>query len=134
MSSVVFDISTSLDGYVTATNQTRDVPMGDGGLRLMDWIEPDDAVGQGVLRRGLAGLGAVICGRRTYDSSLAWWGADGPTGEARRPVFVVTHVAPPDAPPGGVYTFVTTGIEDALAQARAAAGDRYVTVVAAGPG
>ena len=37
--------------------------------------------------------------------------ADGPAGIARVPVYVVTHVEPEDAPEGGVYTFVTDGIE-----------------------
>lgn len=129
MSNVIFDMSMSLDGYVTAANQTAEVPMGEGGLRLMDWIAPDDTVGQDVLNRGLSGLGAVICGRRTFDTSLPWWGADGPSGAARRPVFVVTHTRPKESPEGGVYTFVTTGIEDALAQARNAAADNYVTIM-----
>jgi dihydrofolate reductase len=82
-----------------------------------------------VLTGGVAGLGAVIAGRRTYDSSLPWWGVDGPTGPARVPVFVLSHDEPEDAPVGGVYTFVTAGIEDALKQAKAAAGDKYVTVM-----
>jgi dihydrofolate reductase len=71
----------------------------------------------------------VIAGRRTYDHSLPWWGANGPTQEARVPVFVVTHSAPDDAPEDGVYTFVTGGIEEALRRAREAAGDKYLTVM-----
>ena len=38
--------------------------------------------------------GAVIVGRVTYDHSLPWWGADGPSGAARIPVFIVTHEVP----------------------------------------
>ena len=71
----------------------------------------------------------MITGRRTYDHSLPWWGANGPTQEARVPVFVVTHGTPNDAPEDGVYTFVTGGIEQALDRARAAAGAKYVTVM-----
>lgn len=56
-------------------------------------------------------------------------GANGPTGAARVPVFVVTHSVPAETPEGGVYIFVTGGIEPALDQARAAAGDKYVTVM-----
>src|SRR5918997_896921 len=74
-------------------------------------------------------LGAVIAGRRTYDLSVPWWGADGPAGSARVPVFVVTHAEPEDAPEGSVYTFVTDGIESALEQAKAAAGDKMVAVM-----
>jgi dihydrofolate reductase len=44
-------------------------------------------------------------------------------------VFVVTHRAPTDDPPGGVYRFVTDGIGSALAQARTAAADKGVTVM-----
>lgn len=60
---------------------------------------------------------------------MPWWGADGPRGTARVPVFVLTHDMPQDPPTGGVYTFVTGGIEQALEQAKAAAGDKDVTVM-----
>ena len=49
-------------------------------------------------------------------------GADGPSGDARRPVFVVTHKLPDESPAGGVYEFVTDGIEAALERPQAAAG------------
>jgi dihydrofolate reductase len=73
--------------------------------------------------------GAVIAGRRTYDQSVPWWGADGPTGPARVPVFVVTHAEPEDVTEWGVYTFVTDGIESALEQAKAGTGDKDVAVL-----
>jgi dihydrofolate reductase len=82
-----------------------------------------------ILQEGIASIGAVIGGRRTYDDSIPWWGADGPTGPARRPLFVVTHTAPAESPEGGVYTFVTDGIESALAQARAVAGEKDISVM-----
>jgi dihydrofolate reductase len=44
-------------------------------------------------------------------------------------VFVVSHGVPSDAPEGGVYRFVTGGIDAALEQARAAAGGKTVTVM-----
>ena len=81
-----------------------------------------------MLTDGIAGTGAVIAGRRAYDDSLPWWGADGPTGEARVPVFVLSHSTPDDVPDGGVYTFIN-GIERALEEARTAAGDKDVTVM-----
>jgi hypothetical protein len=49
-----------------------------------------------VLTEGVAGLGAVIAGRRTYETSLPWWGEDGPTGPPRVPVFVLSHDEPTD--------------------------------------
>jgi dihydrofolate reductase len=129
MSKVIFDISMSVDGFVTAAGQTPEEPMGPGGMRLVDWAFGGDERDRQILADGVAGLGAVIAGRRTYDHSVPWWGANGPTGELRAPVFVVTHSVPDDAPEGGVYTFITDGIEQALDQALAAAGDQYVTVM-----
>ncbi len=128
MSKVVFDISISLDGFMTAANQTTDEPMGAGGLSLMDWAFGGDEQDRRIIPEGVAETGSVIAGRRTYDTSLPWWGADGPTGEARLPVFVVSHSEPDDAPENGVYRFVD-GIEPALAAAKEAAGDKGVTVM-----
>jgi dihydrofolate reductase len=130
VSSVIFDMSMSLDGYVRAANPRPDEPLGKGGEALHTWAMGDgDAAGRDVLDRGVAGTGAVICGRATYDDSIPWWQADGPTGAARLPVFVITHTVPSDVPAGGVYVFVTTGIEDALAQAREAADGKAVTIM-----
>jgi dihydrofolate reductase len=126
---VFFDISMSLDGFMTAGGQTGDEPMGVGGLRLVEWAFGDDERDRKVLADGVASTGAVIAGRRTYDTSVPWWGADGPTGPARLPVFVVTHGVPDETPEGGVYNFVTGGIEAALELAQQAAGDKGVTVM-----
>ncbi|WP_298798290.1 dihydrofolate reductase family protein [uncultured Pseudonocardia sp.] len=128
MGIVVLDISISLDGFVRAADPTPDEPLGVGGEHLHAWMAADEESLQ-VLERAVADLGATICGRTTYDDSIRWWGADGPSGPARRPLFVVTHEAPSDSPANGVYTFVTGGIEAALDQARAAAGDGVVAVM-----
>ena len=124
MSTVVFDTSMSLDGYMTAAGRTPEEPMGPGGLKLVEWTSDRD-----YLERNVESLGAVIAGRVTYDTSVPWWGPNGPSGDARRPVFVVTHDEPDHGPEGGVYRFVTDGIESALRQAREAAGDKIVTVM-----
>jgi dihydrofolate reductase len=129
MAKTIFDTSMSLDGFMTASDQTPDEPMGHGGERLHEWAFSGDETNQRFLAAAVADLGAVICGRRTYDSSLPWWGADGPSGPARRPVFVVTHRAPTESPAGGVYRFVTDGIESALNRARVVAGDKDVCVM-----
>jgi dihydrofolate reductase len=129
MTAVSFDISMSLDGYIAAPNRRLEAPLGDNGERLHEWAFSSDAVGSEVLARGAESTGAVICGRRTYDDSIRWWGADGPTGPARLPVFVVSHDAPADVPEGGVYHFVSAGIEHALADAKAAAGEKNVSVM-----
>jgi dihydrofolate reductase len=128
MSKITFDISMSLDGFVTAANRRPDAPMGDGGEVLHDWVAGDDRDRE-VLESGIASIGAVVAGRRTYDDSVRWWGADGPTGDARLPVFVVTHTVPEQVPENSVYIFVTDGIERALDLARAAAAPKGVCVM-----
>jgi dihydrofolate reductase len=77
------------------------------------------------LRKYMGAIGALICGRRVFDITNGWGGRH-PAG---CPVFVVTHTAPakwehPDAP----FTFVTDGVEGAVAQAKAVAGDKIVAV------
>jgi dihydrofolate reductase len=125
---VVLDISMSLDGFVAAANVRPEAPIGDGGERLHEWAFGGDERDRQVLVEGGSATGAVICGRRTYDLSRPWWGADGPTGPARLPVIVLTHDPPADPPESGVYRFVS-GVEQALEQARAAAGDKSVCVM-----
>lgn len=129
MGTTIFDISMSLDGFITAANQTAEEPMGAGGERLHEWAFGADEANERFFEESGRNLGAVICGRRTYDHSIPFWGADGPTGPRRLPVFVVTHEHPAESPSDGVYRFVTDGIEAALQQARQAAGDRDVTVM-----
>lgn len=129
MSKVILDISMSLDGFITAANQTPDEPMGDGGHRLHEWAFTGGDSDREVLEAGVASSGAVITGRRNYEDSVPWWGSDGPTGPVRLPVFVLSHEVPAAVPDDGVYTFVDTGIEDALKQARAASGDKVVCVM-----
>src|SRR5215216_6385659 len=129
MTKVIFDISMSLDGFVTASNVRTEEPMGDGGQRLHEWAFGQDERNRELLAEAVNFVGALIAGRRTYDLSVPWWGADGPAGPARVPVFVVTHAEPEEVPEGGVYTFVTDGIESALEQSKAAAGDKDVAVM-----
>jgi dihydrofolate reductase len=129
MGKVVFDTSMSLDGFMTGANRRPDQALGDEGERLHDWAFGTDEVNRKYLAEAIEDLGAVIAGRTTYDDSVKYWGADGPTGPARRPVFVVTHKAPTDSPAGGVYTFVTGGLEQALKLARAAAGEKTISVM-----
>ena len=126
MSKVILDMSMSLDGFATASGQTAEEPMGPGGLKLVNWaIDDPDERSREVMSRGIGGTGAVMVGRRTYDTSVAWWGDDGPTGDEQLPIFVVTHT---ETEPYGVYRFVTGGLEAAVAQAKEAAGDQAVAV------
>ena len=129
MSKTVFDISMSLDGYVTAAERRPDQPLGREGEQLHQWLLGDDKTSLDYFARVSQANGAVITGRVNYEDSLPWWGPDGPTGDLRLPVVVVTHSAPDDVPEGGVYQFVTDGLEAALKVAHAAADGRDVTVM-----
>lgn len=129
MSSVVYEMSMSLDGFVTAADITPEEPLGVGGERLHEWGFPDpDPQSSALVEQTMQRVGSMITGRRNYDASLRWWGPDGPSGKARLPLFVVTHRELPPPPAGGVYTFVTDGIDSAVKQAKAAAGDKTVAV------
>jgi dihydrofolate reductase len=67
--------------------------------------------------------GAEVTGRRDFDVSKAWGGKH-PMGV---PVFIVTHSPPQEwIYEGSPFTFVTDGVESAVAQARNAAGDKNV--------
>lgn len=129
MGRVIFQTSMSVDGFMTASEQTAEEPLGRGGLQLHEWGFSEDPRDQAYLEHAPDHGGAVIAGRVTYEHSLPWWGADGPSGPARVPVFVVTEEAPSSSPAEGVYTFVTDGIGSALAQAQATAGDDHVMIV-----
>jgi dihydrofolate reductase len=133
MTAVIFDISMSLDGYVTAAGVRPEEPMGDGGQQLHEWAFGDDERGREVLADSARKVGASIAGRRTYDLSVPWWGPDGPGGEARTPTFIVSHGTPGHVPEKSVYTFVNSPIE-ALELAAAAAGDKDVDVFSASIG
>ena len=72
----------------------------------------------------MAEVGAVLIGRRTFEIADGW-GGHHPLG----PAFVVTHRVPDGWPrPGSTVQFVTDGMESAVSQARAAAGERLVGV------
>jgi dihydrofolate reductase len=80
-----------------------------------------DAIGQ---------TGAVLMGRRTFEMA----DADSYVGdyEFQVPIFVLTHHPPSVAPKQDehlTFTFVTDGVESAVAQAKAAARDKAVQVV-----
>ena len=128
MGKVIFDISMSLDGFIAADGMTADEGMGAGGEVLHDWAFAGDDRDRALLERAGTTLGAVIAGRRTYDNSIRWWGADGPTGPARVPLFVVSHDRPDEVPADGVYTFVSD-IRTALDRANSTAGDGDIGIM-----
>jgi dihydrofolate reductase len=73
--------------------------------------------------------GAIVAGRRIFDVASAWGGKH----PMDVPVFVVTHHIPQEwaNKAGSPFTFVTDGVESAIAQAKAVAGNKNVGVAAA---
>ena len=131
MGKVIYDISMSLDGFISGANARPEAGwggLGEGGERLHDWgFNSADPRNREIEEALLATTGAVIVGRTTYNLSIPNWGADGPTGAARVPTVVVSHSVPQDIPDGGVYTFVDS-VEAALETAKKAAGDKDVVI------
>ena len=148
MALLTCQISISLDGFVAGPDQSLENPLGEGGEGLHEWAFATDSwrrqhdkaggersVDSEVAEEVMRGVGAFIMGRKMFgggdgpwnESWRGWWGEDPPY---HAPVFVLTHHPrePLEMQGGTTFTFVTDGIEAALEQARAAAGDGNVTV------
>ena len=128
MGKVFADQSLSLDGFSAGPNVGMTHPMGDGGEELHAWQFGGGRRAEVLENLFGSSTGAVVVGRRTFDLGEKPWGDDPPF---HLPVFVVTHrpQATVTKRGGTTYTFVTDGLERAVAQARAAAGDRNVVVL-----
>jgi dihydrofolate reductase len=148
MSQVTCQIAISLDGFVAGPNQSPDNPIGEGGMRLHEWVFATDSwraqhgeeggernTDAEVVEKMTEGIGAYIMGRKMFgggdgpwdESWKGWWGDDPPY---HTPVYVLTHQPREPLPMQGgtTFHFVTDGIESALEQARAAAGDGDVSI------
>ena len=149
MSKVRAHISVSLDGHVAGPNQSMEEPLGVGGERLHDWLVAqkiwreaqgleggEENVSTDILAEEYANVGAEIMGRGKFgppsrgawgdDPWQGWWGDNPPF---HKPVFVLTHHArEPLTLADTTFTFVTDGIQAALAQARAASRDKDVFI------
>ena len=148
MSSVISHISVSLDGFAAGPRPTLEAPLGEGGERLHEWALATDAwrrshgreggesgVDAEAIEASIRGVGAHVMGRGMFgggpgpwdESWRGWWGDEPPF---HHPVFVLTHHPrePLVLQGGTTFTFVTDGIEAAVAQAREAAGDDDVAI------
>ena len=147
MSKVRVQISVSLDGYGAGPNETEENPLGDGGEQLHEWVVTlkswreahgmeggEENASSPVVEESLANIGAEIMGRGKFgppdggpwgdDPWQGWWGEDPPF---HMPVFVLTHYErEPLTLSDTTFTFVTDGIESALAQAREAADGKDI--------
>ncbi len=121
MAKLVLFMAMSLDGFIAGPDDAVSQPAGRGGERLFAWS--DDGATARAVHHEYDATGAVLSGRRTYDL-VNGWGGDHHDGV---PMFILTHQPPDEVPEGkGTYTFVTDGVESAVAQAKAAAGDKDV--------
>ncbi len=148
MSKVKVNITMSLDGFVAGPNPSAEDPLGIGGEELHQWLLPLTAFRESHGEEGgevnastpiaeeiLGNVGATIMGRGMFgggpgpwrDEWRGYWGDDPPY---HHPVFVLTRFPrDPLAMEGGTtFHFVTEGIESALEQARATAGEKDVSI------
>jgi dihydrofolate reductase len=139
MTKVFTALAVSVDGYITGRDPGPGRGLGDGGT-LFDWYFDGDVPSQvfdgfrlcepsARFFDALAGrVGASIAGRNTYEDSSRF-GDDG-TPHPAAPLFVLSHRPAPQM--AGRQTLITTGIEDAVAAARDAAGDKDVALMGGG--
>ena len=140
---VFFSVSMSLDGFIAPASLGE--LMGKQWMELQAWLFPlryfreNLKLGEGgeegrdndIARETVERTGVSVMGKRMFDAGEQMWPEDAPF---HTPVFVVTHQRrDPWARPGGTtFYFVNDGIEAALDQARAAAGDRDVRIAGGG--
>jgi dihydrofolate reductase len=145
----VAGFAVSVDGFGAGPEQSLENPLGRRGKELHQWFfgtrtframtgqgGGSDGVDETYARRSMEGFGAFILGRNMFgpvrgewpdESWKGWWG-DNPPYHA--PTFVLTHHPRKsiEMEGGTVFHFVTAGIEVALREARAAAGDLDVKI------
>lgn len=138
MGKVLGGLTMSLDGYITGPNDRLGAGLGDGGERLHYWVfggpwtydTPSQgemtAADKAYVEESFASAGAWLVGRTMHDV-VDGWGAD-PGFDV--PLFIVTHRPhEPQVKGKSTFEFVTGGIDEALAKAKAAAGDKNVLIM-----
>ena len=137
MTTVVADISVSLDGFVTGPDAGPDNGLGTGGEPLHTWVlDSDDPLDAEVLARSTERSGAVVMGRNLFDviDAPSGWNDEmgfGAQHATRPPFVVVTHEPPADVRLELDFRFVTD-LPTAIEQAKAVAGDKDVIVMGGG--
>jgi dihydrofolate reductase len=132
-------MSISLDGFVAGPDQSRENPLGIGGLRLHQWHfdadEPGHDADAAMRDHLLRPVGAYVMGRNMFGPVRGEWDEDwrgwwGPEPPYHAPVFVLTHYPhdPIEMEGGTTFSFVTAGIEAALEQATAVTGGKDVDI------
>lgn len=140
---VFYSVTMSADGFIAP--QSLDELMGPQWMELQQWMFPQRfmrenlKLGEGgeegrdndILRETFERTGASVMGKRMFDAGEHAWPDEAPF---HTPVYVVTNTKrdPWQRPGGTTFHFVNDGIEPALDQARAAAGDRDVRIAGGG--
>jgi dihydrofolate reductase len=131
-------MAVSVDGRITGRGPGPGRGLGDGGT-LFDWYGSGDTASRVFdgfrlsepsvrVFDALAGrVGAVVAGRNTYEDSDGFGGG---SPHPAAPVVVLTHRPAPEI--SDRQTLITSGITDAVAAARALAGDKYVALMGGG--
>ena len=137
MTTTTCHMSMSLDGFVAGPDQSRENPLGVGGLELHHWhldepLDEGDARARDALMRP---RGAYVMGRNMFgpvrgawdEDWRGWWGEEPPY---HAPVFVLTHHRrdPIEMEGGTTFHFVTDGFEAAFERAREVAGQLGVDI------
>ena len=140
MGSSVLYMSMSADGFITGPNVRPDNAMGDGGLRLHEWVFPKTEMGD------IAGTGAVLCvvnkqvldemmssgaiiaGRHTFEPAHGWSGDHHDGIE----IYILSRHEAPDWVRKWKNVHYTSDLNWAMREAKAAAGARNVTMHGAG--
>ncbi|KOX03171.1 MULTISPECIES: dihydrofolate reductase family protein [Micromonospora] len=129
MARVLLDVTMSLDGFMAGPNVSVEHPMGEGGLRLHEWLfnTSTSEVDAEIEREMSTTTGAVVLGRRTFDVGINVWN----NTPYAVPCFVLTHDPLAErVEKSGTFTFVTE-VRDAFDRATAAAGERDVRLMGA---
>lgn len=123
MGKIIAGMAMSLDGFVNDADGSVD-------KLYTDFTELHDVPS---FQKMIEDTGAVIMGRHTYEMADPFsWAND--EYEFQTPIFVLTHTPPEKYPQGNgrlSFTFVTDGVESAVAQAKKAAGEKDVQVIGA---
>jgi dihydrofolate reductase len=131
-------MSTSLDGFIAGPNEGPDNGLGDGGLRLHEWLMGSGRIDLEAIRRAGGGngkiidefmsTGAVVAGRGTFEPARGW-GGDHHDGV---PIFILARHEPAlDISQWPLVTYVND-VTTAMTLAKEAAGDKNVLVHGAG--
>ncbi len=126
MSKTFVDLSMSLDGFTAGPSISLELPMGEGGEKLHEWLFSSKTdIDKKILDELVETSGAVILGRRTYDVGIGDpWGGVSPF---KVPAFVVSSSRPEKMVDG--FSFINDGIESALNQAKSIAGSKNVWIM-----